>query len=106
MNADHLPLNQPVIVSNTSDFRATATRLSDDIVELAYHDQRPNDETLMVLAHVDGTSSELAYFDKVYWNITVNGRPATEADLQDLLHKRGLAMAIDPKARLITVISK
>lgn len=103
MNADQLSVNQPVVVAKTDTFRATATRVTNDQVELVYHDQRTNDETLKVLARVDGRSSELISFDKIYWSVTVNDRPATEADFDDLLQKSGLAIAIDPSRRAICV---
>jgi hypothetical protein len=103
MNANQLPLNQPVVVAKTDTFRTTATRVNNDEVELVYHDQKTNDETLKILGRVDGASSELLSFDKVYWNVSVNGRPATEADLRDLFHKSGLAISIDPNKRAIAV---
>ena len=104
MNADQLPLNQSTVIANTDFFRAPVTRISAGDVEIVYHDQQTNDETLKVLGKVDGSSSELVSFDNVYWNVIVNNRPATTADLHDLLNKSGLGIAIDPSKRTISVM--
>ena len=106
MNAKELPLNQPVIIATTEIFRTTATRVSDSRVEIVYHDQQTNDEVLRMHGQVNGSSSELISFDKVYWNVSVNGRPATETDLQDLPRKIGMSLAIDPGKRSISVTVK
>jgi|JI8StandDraft_1071087.scaffolds.fasta_scaffold1048590_1 hypothetical protein len=103
MNADELPLNKTVTVAQTESFRATATRISTEMVELVYYDQPTNDETLKFHARVDGKSSALVSFDKVYWNVEVNGRPATEADMQDVTRKSGLSIAVDAANRKISV---
>lgn len=103
MNADQLPVNQPVVVTNTPDFRTTATRINSEWVELVYNDQRTNDVTLKILGRVDGASSELVSFDKLYWNLTVNNRPATESDLEDLIRKKGLSIFVNPSTRVIAV---
>lgn len=103
MNADQLPLYQPVVVTDTPDFRATATRINSEWVELVYNDQRTNDATLKILGRVDGTSSEIVLLDKLYWNVTVNDRPATELDLEDLIRKKGLSISVNPSTRVISV---
>ena len=103
MNADQLPRYQPVVVTNTPDFRATATRINSEWVELVYNDQRTNDATLKMLGRVDGASSEIVSFDKLYWNLTVNDRPATESDLEDLIRKKGLSISVNPSTRVIAV---
>lgn len=103
MNADQLPLYQPIVVTNTSDFRATVTRINSEWLELVYNDQRTNDATLKMLGRVDGASSEIVSFDKLYWNLTVNDRPATESDLEDLIRKKGLSISVNPSTRVIAV---
>jgi hypothetical protein len=56
-----------------------------------------------MIGRVDGSSSELVSFDKLYWNLTVNERPATDSDLQDLIQKKGLSIDINPSTRVISV---
>ena len=104
MNADQMPLNQTVVVAQADFFRSTATRISSDVVELVYFDQPTGDETMKIHARVDGTTSELISFDRVYWKVQINGRAATEADLEDITKKASMRMAADAVTRTITII--
>ena len=101
MNADQLPLNTPVVIAQTAAFRNVATRISQDIVEIVYYDQPTNDLVLTMQGRVDGSSSELVSFDKVYWTVTIDERAATETDLSDLAIKKNISFFIDPSARKI-----
>lgn len=103
MIADEMPIGKTFTFAQTESFRSTATRVSEEMVEIIYFDQRTNDETLKFLARVDGTSSELVQLDRVYWTVSVNGRAATEADLQDLIRKPKLGIEIDGVGRTISV---
>ncbi|WP_338415713.1 hypothetical protein [uncultured Sphaerotilus sp.] len=103
MNADEMPLNKTITVAQTEIFRATATRISSEIAELIYYDQSTNDETLKFHARIDGESSALVSFDKVYWSFEINGRPATEADMQDITRKVGLSIEVNAASRKISV---
>jgi hypothetical protein len=103
MNADEMPRGQTITVAKTKAFRSTATRISNEMVEIVYYDQPTNDETLKFLARVDGASSERVYFDRVYWSVTVNGRPATESDLQDIGRKPKVGISVDGAARKLAV---
>lgn len=101
MNADQLPLNEPLVFAQTEVFRAVATRISENVVEVVYYDQPTNDKVLTMHGGVDGMSNELVSFDKFYWKVIINGRPATEQDVSDLMTKKQISLAIDPSVREI-----
>jgi hypothetical protein len=98
-----MPLGKTITVARTETYRSTATRVSNEIVEIVYYDQMTNDETLKFHARVDGASAELVHFDRVYWSVTVNGRPATESDLQDLQRKKSVGISVDAATRRTAV---
>lgn len=103
MTADEMPIGRSITVAQTDAFRSTATRVSDEWVEIAYYDQPTNDETLRFRVRVDGRSAELLHFDRVYWGLTINGRPATERDLEDLTRKSWKEVSVDGASRKVTV---
>jgi hypothetical protein len=103
MLSNEMPLNQTIVVAQTNVFRSTATRISAEIVELAYYHQATNDLVLKVLARVDGTSSVVDLIDPIFWSITINGRPATAADLDDIRQKSMLGFNVNGSERLLDI---
>lgn len=81
------------------------TRINSDTVESIYYDQTTNDETLKVHLRMNG-SAELISFDRVYWILEVDGRPATQADMDDILRKRTVAVSVDANQRRLTFITQ
>src|SRR4051812_30559464 len=103
MTPDQLPLGQTFVMAQTNEFRNTVTRISQDSVEAVWYDQATNDPTLTVHAKLDG-SAELVQLDRVYWKISVNGRPATEQDLNDLLQRRSpMSFGANPSKRELEI---
>jgi hypothetical protein len=100
MNADQLPLNQTTVMSQDNVIRTTVTRISNDMIVIIYYHQPTNDVLLKVNARVDGAWSSLDYFDKVFWTILIEGRPATSGDLEDISRKLG-SFKVDPTARTL-----
>lgn len=103
MTSDEMPLNQTLVVSQTAAFRATATRVTSDIVELVWYDQPTNDEVLKVAARVDGAYSTIDSWDAAYWSVTIDGRPATSRDLEDVRRKALRAFNANPSERTLAL---
>ena len=103
MNADQFPLNQPIVITSTADFSVTVTRVDSDWMETVWSDQRTGDATLKVRHRVDGASSFLMHIDVVWWRVNVNGRPATQGDMDDLLRKLMLQFSVNPTARELSI---
>lgn len=103
MNAKDLPLNRPITVARTDVFRGTISRISKEILEMVYYHQPTNDQILKMQAYMDDGSGQLVFFDKAYWALSINGRPATEGDLRDLKLKSNLRIVANPVARRLDV---
>jgi hypothetical protein len=48
-------------------------------------------------------NAHLVSFDKLFWAVTVDGRAATEADLDDLTRKPKLKATMDPLSRQVQI---
>jgi hypothetical protein len=86
MTPDQLAIGQTLELANNAEFRNNVKRISNDELEATWYDQPTNEETLKVLLHVNG-SAKLVHLDKAYWSIQINGRAATERDVEDLLSR-------------------
>jgi hypothetical protein len=104
MTPDQLAIGQTITLAQTDRFRSTVTRRSAELLDAVYYDQSTNDETLRLVLHVDG-SAELVAFDRVYWKVDVDGRPATERDIEDILKKRNLAFNVNAERRELSFFS-
>jgi hypothetical protein len=103
MRPEQMPLNQTIVVAQTDVFRSTATRVSSSVVELVYQHQPTNDVVLKVSAQVDGSSTVIEHIDPVFWNITIDDRPATEEDLGDITRKKMVGVTADGVTRKLNI---
>lgn len=103
MNPQQFPLNQPVVVTSNADFTVTTTRVDDEWMETAWGDQRTGDTTLKVRHRIDGTMSQAVHVDLAWWRLTVNGRPGTQADFEDLTRKPFLHFKVEPANRDLSI---
>jgi hypothetical protein len=105
MTPDQLPIGQTIVFAQSPQFRQTLTRINSDTLESIHYDQSTNDETLKMHLHLDG-SAELVSLDRVYWILEVDGRPATQADMDDIIRKRSVAANIDANERRLTFVTR
>ncbi|WP_332879786.1 hypothetical protein [Massilia sp. S19_KUP03_FR1] len=105
MRSDQMPIGVPQSMSNEYvDIKIVRT--SDNEVDLEYRSLTNFDLLLKAALKVDGSSSELVFFDRTFWTVSVDGRPATEADIDDLLTKTGLGFAAIPAERQLRITTR
>jgi hypothetical protein len=77
--------------------RIVATRHGEDDFEIAYR-HRITDETLLMRSESETNGISIHSLDPTYWNITINGRPATQRMLDQI---ENFAFKVDHGARSI-----
>lgn len=103
MNPSQMPLNQPVVITNNSYIHVVATRTTQDDVQVIYKHPLTSDVVLDLRLRADGNGTRVEFFDKAFWSITINGRAATEGDIEDLTRKSGLIFKMEPETRSMQV---
>ena len=103
MQPQEMPLNTPVVITNEDFIHVTATRTSEHVVEAVYQNPATGDEVLALSLRNDTGASIVERMDKVFWKFSINGIPATEQDLQDLIQKQNLKFNVNAKERSIVV---
>jgi hypothetical protein len=95
-----LPVGQSKDLLTTESIRIEVTRTTDDRFEFAYYFLPTNN---MVLRRSDSeeAGSVLDWFDPVFWGVTVDGGPATEAVLAKLSTTRH-AFRVDADSRTVS----
>jgi hypothetical protein len=101
MNLHELPINTTIVVADLPHINVTATRLSEETVEVIY--KVPSTSTVVLNTHVDPNgNAQLVHFDKMFWSVTIDGRAATEKDLADLTNKP-VRCKLDPLTRQMQI---
>lgn len=103
MDAPEIPMHMPISVYRNAALSITATRISGSIIQIVYHAQDTQDEVLMLHGRMDGSPSQLVRCNASFWDITVDGRSATEEDLDALVMAPDHQIDVDPDARSIKV---
>jgi hypothetical protein len=103
MQPQEMPLNTPFVITNEDFIHVTATRTSEHVVETVYRNPSSGDEVLALTLRNDTGASIVERMDKIFWKFSINGIPATEQDLQDLIWKQNLKFHVNPKERSIIV---
>jgi hypothetical protein len=94
-----MPLNTPVVYT-TQFAKVTSVRTSDAVVEVEYRHPETDEVILKVEMNAETSSMTLQMIDKVYWHITIDGRPATESELVRMFG-RSVSLNISPETRTV-----
>jgi len=89
------PVGEAKTISKTDTVRIEVTRTAEDVIRIVYY-AVPKDEIVLrrVLAE-KAEDSALEFYDRTFWNVLVNGMPATDTFLDGIVDKR-MAYKIDP----------
>lgn len=90
MNEKDMPFDVPMVLLDDPQMRITATRTGEMAVRTVFLYQPSNQVVLDMSADMTTEQSTLNVFDKVFWTITIDGQPATEADVGDYSRFNGL----------------
>ena len=94
-----MPLNTPVVYS-AQFAKVTSVRTSEAVVEVEYRHPETDEVILKVEMNVETSSVTLQMIDKVYWQITIGGRPATESQVVGMFG-RAVSLNISPETRTV-----
>ena len=103
MQSSEMPINQPIVVTKTDYIYVVATRTDASNVLVVYRNPKTWDIVLDLQLNVEGTNSRIAFLDRVFWSVIVEGRPATERDLEDLGRKTSMNFNVQSQQREIHV---
>ena len=103
MIPSEMPINQPSVITSTDYIHVVATRTDATNLLIVYRNPPTWDIVLDLQLNVEGTNSRIAFFDRVFWSVLVEGRPATEGDLEDIGRKSSMNFNVLPQQREIHV---
>lgn len=75
-----LQVGQSAPFDATEDIQMVFTRTAEDIVDIVYV-HRPTGEVVLERSDSEEGRAELKWFEPVFWNVSLNGKPATEQAL-------------------------
>ena len=79
MSKEPIELNKPYVISNEHT-HLTTVQISPGIFHMVYRLPGEGDIVLEMVADANKEQNEIKFLDKVYWNVLIKGRPATEKD--------------------------
>ena len=99
--SDALPVGKSIDLVTTTDVRVAITRTSSSSWDSLYYFNRTN-EVVLERSDAENEGASLKWFDPVFWNVVVNGSPATEGMLAELDGKRW-AFKVDTDTRTVKI---
>lgn len=103
LDPHRLAIGQAVVTTDNADLQVTVTRTDAEHLRIVYRRALTADLLLDVLTRIDGEACRVLQFDRVFWTVTVNGRAATEADVDDLARKSDLQFRFDTGLRQMAI---
>ncbi|QEY12321.1 hypothetical protein [Cellvibrio sp. KY-YJ-3] len=103
MNINDMPMNETIKFSDHEFISVMMTRIEDEKMIVQYVNKTNGDEVARLGLWGNG-NSELISIDYSYWTCTINGSPATNTDLSDLIDRKLGSVNINAEQRTINFL--
>ena len=78
-----IAIGETVVLTETDDIQIETTKLTDNVVESIYR-HKATDNVVLKRSDSEEKGTSLIDFDPIFWNVLVNGKSATENQLQEM----------------------
>jgi hypothetical protein len=84
---EKIAVGETIVLTETDDIKIETTKIAETVFESTYR-HKATGEVVLRRSDSEEKGTSLINFDPIFWNVLVNGKPTTEAQLQEIENAR------------------